>query len=66
MSKKKDDDKNDVIKKTPIRPLRFMDSTEHLPTKNRIRKVYTDKWKPVLSLMYNTTKHLIKNVTEEV
>ena len=42
-----------------------------LPRKNcngkPVRKKYVDDWKPVLSLMFNDTKHLIINtVTEDI
>ena len=30
-----------------------------------MRRVFNDEWKPVLSLMYDSTKHLIRGVPEK-
>ena len=50
---------------TPVRPLRYINSTFHLPRANRMRKTFNDDWKPVLSFMFDAAKHLIVNKREE-
>lgn len=64
-SKKTNQDGSIEVVSTPVRPLRYINSQFHLPKENRMRKVFNDEWKPVLSFMFDAAKNLIVNVREE-
>ena len=55
----------EVVKTSPVRPLRYIVTPEMLPLANRVRKVFADDWKPVLKLMEEATAHLTRGVNEK-
>ena len=52
----------EVVTIAPVRPLRYIrDDKSQLPKENRLRKVFADDWRPVLKVMNEKAKHLIRN-----
>ena len=55
----------EVVKTSPVRPLRYIVTPEMLPLANRVRKVFADDWRPVLKLMEEATSDLTRGVNEK-
>lgn len=62
ISTTKDDDGNTIRTNSPVRPLRFITQNNMIPTANRARRVWADEWKPVLLVMHDGAKDMIRNI----